>query len=156
MSDQLPLNFQPADGVLRDRIVAHFEEMDAMPPMVEERLTDLRTAAVMEVRQFGWNTLAECVAEIDRLRGQAERAKAVERELRARFRKSNDELSAMRLVRPTPTGKRLEAAGRIIEWLDVHAAGYGQPIVGVTHRGAEELPLRAEWLWDLLMEDDDA
>jgi hypothetical protein len=68
MTDPLPINFQPPAGVLRDRITAHLEEMSALPPMAEERLVDLRTAAVMEARQFGWQSLAECVAEIDRLR----------------------------------------------------------------------------------------
>jgi predicted amidohydrolase YtcJ len=68
MTDVLPINFQPPEGILRDRITAHLDEMAAMPPMAEVRLVDLRTAAVMEMRQFGWQSLAECVAEIDRLR----------------------------------------------------------------------------------------
>jgi hypothetical protein len=68
MPDLLPINFQPPVGVLRDRIAAHLEEMSALPPMAEARLVDLRTAAVLETRQFGWQSLAELVAEVDRLR----------------------------------------------------------------------------------------
>jgi hypothetical protein len=68
MPDHLPINFQPPEGELRNRIVAHLDEMAAMAPMTEQRLVDLRTAAVMETRQYGWHSLAECVAEIDRLR----------------------------------------------------------------------------------------
>jgi hypothetical protein len=84
-----------------------------------------------------------------------ERATAAEREIRARFRESNDELCALRLARPAVSGKRLEAAKRILEWIDDHAQGYGSPVIGVTHRGAQELPLRVDWLWTLLMEADE-
>lgn len=70
MTELLPIEWQPPEGVLRGRITAHLAEMAAMQPMTEKRLTDLRTSAVMEMRQFGWQTLAECVAEIDRLKAE--------------------------------------------------------------------------------------
>lgn len=101
--------------------------------------------------------LAEILGDVDKatLLKRLERARAVDRELRERFRVSNDALSALRLARPAVSGKRLDAAKHILEWLDVHAQGYGSPVVGVTHRGAQEMPLKVDWLWDLLMESDE-
>lgn len=101
--------------------------------------------------------LAEILGDVDKatLLKRLERARAVDRELRERFQESNDELCALRLARPAVSGKRLEAAKRILEWIDDHAQGYGSPVIGVTHRGAQELPLRVDWLWTLLMEADE-